>query len=86
MDGYTKHLKIAELKRELHSEEIECSDNRALEILAAIAKLNKPVKTPRKPKAVKEQYMDVLGAYVLDMHDHGRLVGTRNEDGSIRFR
>lgn len=86
MDGQTRFLKIAELKRELHAD--DCSDERALSLLAEIKALNAPGKTTRvrKPKAPKERYMTVLGGYVLDMQDHGRLVGTRDENWSIHSR
>lgn len=45
-------------------------------------------KTPKKnPKGWNaDGTMDVMGGYVLDMKDHGRLIGTRNEDGTIRRR
>jgi hypothetical protein len=81
MDGQTRFLKIAELKREMHAE--GCTDERGLAILAEIRALDKPIKAKRQPKAPKEQYMTVLGGYVLDMHNHGRLIGHRDEYGEI---
>jgi hypothetical protein len=86
MDGQTKFLKIAELKRELHAD--ECSDDRGLAILAEIRKIESAgkVKKTRAPKKEKERYMTVMGHYVLDMSNHGQLVGTRDEHGNIQDR
>lgn len=74
MDGHTKFLKIAELRRELHAD--GTTDERSLAILAEMRTIeasSKPKKA-RKPKAEKERFMTVLGGYKLDMHNHGALV------------
>lgn len=74
MDGQTKFLKIAELRREAYAD--GCTDDRYAEIFAEIHKIEaagKPKKV-RKPKAEKEQFMSILGGYKLDMHNHGALV------------
>jgi hypothetical protein len=81
MDGQTRFFKIRELQNELHAD--GCSDERAIEIYAEIRKIEAKPKATRKPKREREQYMTVLGGYVLDMHDHGKLVGTIDAEGHI---
>lgn len=85
MDGATKFKLIAALKRELHDD--GTSDERAQEILKEIRAIEKggpkPPPKPKKGKLPKERYMTVLGGYVLDMHDHGKLIGHRDEEGNI---
>lgn len=83
MDGHTRFLKVSELRREMHAD--GCTDERAMEIQAEIRRIEKAGKTPKKrePKKPKEQYMDVLGGYVLDMRNGGRLIGFRDQNGNI---
>jgi hypothetical protein len=84
MDGATKYRLISELRRELHAD--ECTEERSLEILAEIRKLERPTPKSRRSTKQDDQYMTVLGGYVLDMHNPGRLVGYRDEHGNVRDR
>ena len=85
MDGQTLYFAIKALETELHSD--DCTDERSLQILAELKKLKgsqaKSRTQPRRTKPQREQYMTVLGAYVLDMDNHGRLIGHRDAAGTI---
>ena len=84
IDGITRFKLIADLQREMHAD--GCTDARQVEILAEIRKLKASEKKKRPgARRAKEtdQYMTILGGYVLDMKQHGKLVGHRGSDGEI---
>jgi hypothetical protein len=81
IDESTRFQLIRALEREMHAE--GTSDERALRIMDEIRALRKGKAKVRSPKKQRERYMDVLGGYVLDMEQHGKLIGFRGPDGEI---
>jgi len=89
LDPSQKYQVRTQLSKELHSEGI--SESREQEILSELRKLDR-ASHPKKKKLPKgyaakgwneDGTMDVLGGYVLDMKDHGKLIGHRRKDGTI---